>query len=154
LPLNPQEAAMIDFVPSMYTKTHHNIIEFWCKTNFLQKIEIDMIEISHHNNDIEYKYRNFSNPKKTYQKIFNWASQGGNFKVFINNEKKDAIKIFNNLKSNLTSTMKEYRLIDCLLYNKYSNFHHLEIKGVGISSLNIDSNSGYYIMTGWFAKMG
>lgn len=145
---------MIDFAPSMYTKTLHNIIEFWHKTNFLQKIEIDMVHIHENENYEDKPYSKFSNSKKSYQKFFNWPNHGGNFKIFIKSDKKDSIKICNNLKNNLTTTMKEYKVIDCLLYNKYSDMSHMEIKGVGISSLSFENNSGYNIMTGWFVKMG
>jgi hypothetical protein len=146
---------MFDLAPSMYKRTHHNIIEFWYKTNFLQKIECDRIDIYLHEDEMSAfnSYSHYPNSKnRGFQNYFNWAKQGGKFKVY-NKINHGNGSVFSKIKDNMKRNYQDVKEINCLLYNKHNTFSHLEMQSIGISSIQLDSATGYEILSGYFFKI-
>jgi hypothetical protein len=133
-----------------YTKTHYNIVEFWHKTNFLGKIELDSISLKSNKDDEMLKYHSFSNKNKIYQKTFDWHTNGGNFKMTLKNKEK--YYLLQNIRNNLKKTLEDFIPINAVIYNKYSSFYHSELMGIGVSSINEENNTGFSVMTGWYVK--
>lgn len=133
-----------------FQKTHHNIVEFWHKTNFLHQVEVDSIEIKSHESDMFYKYQSFYNKKNSIKSQIRYSSEGGNFKIKCT--KTENMKNLLNVKINLQKTYQNFAMIDAVLYNKHSKFWHLELVGIGINNYHFDSLSGITSVSGYYIK--
>jgi len=132
-------------------KTHHNIVEFWHKTNFLHQVEVDSIEIKTNESDMFYKYQSFYNKKMKVQNYtFNWENEGGRFKIKCG--RKENIRNLENIKTNMQKTFQHFAVIDAVLYNKHNKFWHLELSGIGVSTFHFDSLSGIASVSGYYMK--
>lgn len=129
--------------PSMYSITHHNIIEFYHKSNCLFKLKCDKIVIKI-NDPYEENYRKS-------QKKWN-LMEGGNFEIHMNINNYNKKNLFN-IKDNIKTNYMKFEQIDGVVYNLKNIDVNAEMKKIHVGSLKLDHN-GFHILYGWFFRYG